>query len=67
MSKYDCCPRYWRGCFSCPDFMLTEVFFCRRANVARYGVEVVPMETGREVKAGMKKNSRCWWVNGRKE
>jgi len=61
MGKYDVCPHYWRGCFSCPEFMRTEVFFCRRANLARYGAEVVPVEVEREVKAEMKRVGRCWW------
>ncbi len=65
MSKYDCCPRYWRGCFSCPEFMRDQIFFCRKANRVRYGVEVVPVDTERKVKAEMKCMERtggCWWA-----
>lgn len=62
MSKYDCCPRYWRGCFDCPEFMRYQIFFCRRANRVRYGVEVVPLEEERTVKASMRRGA--WWNRG---
>lgn len=64
MSIHDNCPNYWRGCFSCPEFMRNQIFFCRRANRVRYGVEVVPVDTERKVKAEMKcmeKAGGCWW------
>ena len=70
MSKYGCCPRYWRGCFSCPEFMRTEIFFCRKANRVRYGVEVVPLEEVRKVRAEMRCTKRtgvCWWRNVQNE
>lgn len=45
--------------------MRDQIFFCRRANRVRYGVEVVPVDTEREVKAEMKRTERnggCWWA-----
>ena len=64
MSKYDCCPRYWRGCFSCPEFMRDQIFFCRKANRVRYGSDVVSVDDEREYKAEKKRMERtggCWW------
>ena len=64
MSAYDGCPRYWRGCFSCPEFMRSEIFFCRRANRVRYGSDVASVDDEREYKAGMKRMERtggAWW------
>lgn len=69
MSIYENCPNYWRGCFSCPEFMRTEIFFCRKANMVRYGVEVVPLEEVRKVRAEMRRTERtgvCWWRNVQK-
>lgn len=41
-SYKDFCPRYYEGCFKCPDYLGTEeLYFCRKANIARFGVERV--------------------------
>ena len=39
------CPRYWQGCFECPDFMPEMIRFCRVWNRAHYGVDVVDLVT----------------------
>ena len=62
MSKYDCCPRYWRGCFSCPEFLRDQIFFCRKANRVRYGSDVVSVDDEREYKAEKKRTGGCWWA-----
>lgn len=36
------CPRWWKGCLECPDFMRDRVRFCRKWNLAFCGAEVVP-------------------------
>ena len=42
------CPRYWQGCFVCPDFMPDMIRFCRSWNRAVYGVDVVELVTERD-------------------
>ena len=27
------CPEYWKGCFSCPDFLADSLRFCGRYNL----------------------------------
>ena len=40
----DNCPRYPDGCFSCAEAMLESVHFCRAANSAAYGADVIEVE-----------------------
>lgn len=35
------CPRWWKGCLECPDFMRDRIRFCRKWNLTFCGVEVV--------------------------
>lgn len=60
MSIYERCPNYWKGCFSCPEFMRTEIFFCRKANRIRFGVEIVPIEEEKKFKAEKQRTGGCW-------
>lgn len=34
------CANYWQGCFTCNQYLPETVFFCLRANMAVYGVDV---------------------------
>ena len=80
MTVHEQCAGYWRECFGCSEYLPDRVFFCRRANLARFGREEVEAEEaengdggkawngdrGRE--AGERKSGvvgGAWW-NGRR-
>ena len=37
------CADWWRGCFTCPEYMPERVRFCRKWNREVYGVDVVSL------------------------
>ena len=49
----DACPRYFDGCFSCPAAMLDQVYFCREANRAIFGTDVIEVELIKDDGAAM--------------
>lgn len=58
------CSNYWRGCFSCPNYLGPEHrYFCRRANRELFGVDIVQDEKKPDVEK--QKEQGAWW-NGRK-
>ena len=44
MTIHEACAGYWRECFACPEYLPDRVFFCRRANLARFGSAEVETE-----------------------
>lgn len=62
VSKYDKCPRYWRGCFSCRWYLGPEhVMFCKAYNMKKHGSAVVEVEVEQDTE------KRSWWgKNGRR-
>ena len=46
MTIHETCAGYWQGCFVCADYLPDRVFFCRRANLARFGSGYVETEEG---------------------
>ena len=44
MTIHETCAGYWQGCFVCADYLPDRVFFCRRANLARFGSGYVETE-----------------------
>ena len=56
--KYEKCPRYWRGCFSCRWYLGPEkLFFCQAYNRKTFGAEIVEVE----VKEELEKERGAWW------
>ena len=67
------CEGYYRGCFSCPDFMPDKVRFCRKWNRTFNGADVVELEVVDGADASpltepalMEEDTgRNWWTYGR--
>lgn len=49
------CPRYWKGCFDCPEFDRDAMRFCRKYNAA-YPVII---EIAHEER-------KAWWADRKK-
>ena len=58
MTIHETCGGYWRGCFACADYLPDRVFFCRRANLARFGSGEVEAEDAENEGGGRT------WKNG---
>lgn len=73
------CPRYYRGCFECPDYLPDKLRFCRAWNRSFHGMDVVTVamvgEEGAEGKPSRlpeptmpeSDTGRGWWTYGRKK
>ena len=73
------CPRYFRSCFECPDYLPDKLRFCRAWNRAFHGADVVNVamvgEEGAEGKPSRlpeptmpeSDTGRGWWTYGRKK
>ena len=48
----DACSRYYMGCFSCAEAILDHVYFCRAANRAVFGSDVIEVELIKDDGAG---------------
>lgn len=51
------CPRYWKECFSCPDFDRAAIRFCKRYNAAHPVVIEWPAAPER----------KAWWAERAKK
>lgn len=74
MTIHERCAGYWKGCFACAEYLPDRVFFCRRANLARFGSGEVEIESGgeawmrdetKERKRGRTDLAGAWWNGGR--
>lgn len=54
------CPRWWRGCLACREFMADRIRFCRAWNRRIYGVSVVEVVSEPD-------DPRAWWGYGQKK
>ena len=48
----DGCPRYYEDCFTCDAAMLDQVYFCRKANQAVFGTDMIEVEILKDEGAG---------------